>query len=240
MPSRIGTAPLSPVHSTKTRSARRRRTGSRSSPTNTGRTTNASATARTSPIHHAPPSPQVAEADRQPQHRERDDLAEARQRGVEPLDLPLVRRALVAEEDAGREDGEEPRAVRDRRQPVHHERAEQHPQRVQALAGQRHPPHEDQQRHAARDAHGRPDDHLLDELQRTPARPRPRPRRSRSAAPPCSAMPTGSFAPDSPSRRVPVRPAISRRPSTENTTAGSVGASAVPSSIAMRQSMPNA
>src|SRR6266545_3754414 len=54
-----------------------------------------------------------------------------------------------------------------------------------------------------------------------------------------SAMPTGSLAPDSPSRSTPERPATSRRPSTENTTAGSVGASAVPSSRAARQSKPN-
>ncbi len=53
-----------------------------------------------------------------------------------------------------------------------------------------------------------------------------------------SAMPTGSFAPDSPSSRVPLRPAISLSPRTENTTAGSVGASAVPSSRAVRQSRP--
>src|SRR4051794_2736873 len=52
------------------------------------------------------------------------------------------------------------------------------------------------------------------------------------------AMPTGSFAPDSPSRMVPLRPATSRPLSTENTTAGSVGASAVPSSRAVRQSRP--
>ncbi len=44
------------------------------------------------------------------------------------------------------------------------------------------------------------------------------------------AMPTGSFAPDSPSSRVPERPVISRLPSTENTTAGSVGARAAPMS----------
>src|SRR5215217_4572381 len=53
------------------------------------------------------------------------------------------------------------------------------------------------------------------------------------------AMPTGSLAPDSPSRMVPLRPATSRRPRTENTTAGSVGASAVPTSSAARQSKPN-
>ena len=54
------------------------------------------------------------------------------------------------------------------------------------------------------------------------------------------AMPTGSFAPDSPSRMVPLRPAISRRPNTENTTAGSVGATAVATSAARYQSMLNA
>src|SRR6266508_3815366 len=53
------------------------------------------------------------------------------------------------------------------------------------------------------------------------------------------AMPTGSLAPDSPSRMVPLRPVTSRRPTTENTTAGSVGASAVPSSNAARHSRPN-
>ena len=54
------------------------------------------------------------------------------------------------------------------------------------------------------------------------------------------AMPTGSFAPDSPSRMSPLRPATSRRPSTENTTAGSVGDTAVPSRAARYQSSPNA
>jgi len=53
------------------------------------------------------------------------------------------------------------------------------------------------------------------------------------------AIPTGSLAPDSPSRMVPLRPATSRRPSTENITAGSVGASAVPSSNADHQSRSN-
>ncbi len=54
-----------------------------------------------------------------------------------------------------------------------------------------------------------------------------------------SAIPTGSLMPASPSRMAPLRPAISRRPSTENTTAGSVGASAVPTSSAARHSRPN-
>ncbi len=50
-----------------------------------------------------------------------------------------------------------------------------------------------------------------------------------SIIPIISAIPTGSFAPDSPFRIVPVRPRISRPPSTEKVTAGSVGASAAPS-----------
>src|SRR6266540_3342122 len=49
-----------------------------------------------------------------------------------------------------------------------------------------------------------------------------------SIIPIISAIPTGSFAPDSASRIVPVRPPISRLPSTENITAGSVGDDAAP------------
>ncbi len=49
-----------------------------------------------------------------------------------------------------------------------------------------------------------------------------------SIIPIISAIPTGSFTPDSPSRIVPARPRISLFPSTENITAGSVGASAAP------------
>src|SRR3954471_7446842 len=51
-------------------------------------------------------------------------------------------------------------------------------------------------------------------------------------------MPTGSLAPDSPSRIVPAGSATSRLPSTENTTAGSVGATAVPTSRATYHSKP--
>ncbi len=51
-----------------------------------------------------------------------------------------------------------------------------------------------------------------------------------SIIPIISTMLTGSFAPDSPSRIVPLRPPTSRFPSTENITAGSVGESAAPSS----------
>ncbi len=49
-----------------------------------------------------------------------------------------------------------------------------------------------------------------------------------SIIPIISAIPTGSLAPDSPLRIVPVRPRISRPPRTEKVTAGSVGARAAP------------
>ena len=49
-----------------------------------------------------------------------------------------------------------------------------------------------------------------------------------SSRPITSAIPTGSFTPDSPLRMSSLRPLTSLPPSTENTTAGSVGASAAP------------
>src|SRR4029079_10355516 len=62
---------------------------------------------------------------------------------------------------------------------------------------------------------------------------------AKSSIPIISAIPTGSLAPDSPFRIVPLRPAISRPPSTENITAGSVGATAAPRIPAVVQSKPN-
>ena len=60
-----------------------------------------------------------------------------------------------------------------------------------------------------------------------------------SITPIISAMPAGSLTPASPSSVVPERPPISRPPNTENTTAGSVGASAAPTTPASFQSMPS-
>ena len=102
------------------------------------------------------------------------------------------------------------------------------PQRVERGRGQRHAPHQRQQQrragHTDGDTAGHLDGELLDD--------RPEGAVSLVASsiiPIISAIPTGSFAPDSPFRIVPVRPRISRPPSTENVTAGSVGASAAPS-----------
>ena len=58
--------------------------------------------------------------------------------------------------------------------------------------------------------------------------------------PSMSAIPAGSLTPASPSRIVPERPATSRRPSTENMTAGSVGAIAAPTIPARIHSKPSA
>ena len=109
-----------------------------------------------------------------PSDHEGDDLGEAGERRVEPLDLPLVGRALVAEHDPGGEDREEPRAVGQRGDAEQQQRAGQGPQRIQALAGQRHPADEPQQRSTASHADRRPDGHLEQELAADLARMRPR------------------------------------------------------------------
>ena len=148
--------------------------------------------------------------------------------------------ADVADEQAGDEDGEEARAVRDGGDAV------DDPGRRRACAACR------GRRSAARRA-------ASPRASSEPAGDRRRRARSPSASansrttiqalpsgvlassiiPIISAIPTGSFAPDSPCRIVPVRPPISRSPSTENITAGSVGATAAPSRPAGVQPRPS-
>src|SRR6185437_6735363 len=180
---------------------------------------------------HVGPADHV-QADREAQDGEGNDLGEAGQRRVEPLGLPLVRGAPVAEHDPGGEHREEPRPVRERRDGEQQQRAGQGPQRVQAFPGQRHPPHEPQQRGPARHADSRAHPHLEQEL---PADTRPAAVRLAIRA-----IPTGSLAPDSPFKMVSPRTETSRCPRTENTTAGSVGATAVASSTEAYQGRPNA
>ena len=100
----------------------------------------------------------------EPEHGERDDLRQAGERGVEPLDLPLVGGGLVAEDDAGHQDREEPGPLGDGGDAEDHEHAGQHPGRVEPLAWQRHPAHEREQRQPARHPDGHPDGHLQREL----------------------------------------------------------------------------
>ena len=91
--------------------------------------------------------------------------------------------------------------------------------------------------HTARDPDREPDRHLLGKDARTTTQNDPCVSAS-SIIPIIRAIPTGSFAPDSPSRIVPVRPLISCSPSTENITAGSVGAIAAPRRPAVVQPRP--
>ena len=178
------------------------------------------------------------QVDRQPEDDERDDLGQPRQRTGELLDLTLVRRALVAHHDAGDEDGEEARALEAGREPVERRVRERRsapgtaPRWATAPAAsaagaaiRRRDPRPPRRPSAGRSATGR-------------CRRRPSHRRWRPSRLTMIAMPTGSLAPDSPSSRVPERPVISRLPSTENTTAGSVGARAAPMSRAASHSNP--
>ena len=121
----------------------------------------------------------------------------------------------------------------------HQQRAGQRPQRVQPLAGQRHPAGEPQQRPPPATPMAAPTAICSRNSPTTCANaPALRPPAAIRLA--IRAIPTGSFAPDSPSRMVPLRPEISRWPRTENTTAGSVGATAVANSRARYQARPNA
>ena len=68
---------------------------------------------------------------------------------MEALDVGLVRRALVADQDPGDEDGEEAGAVRQRGQAEEHAGAGEHPQGVERRRGQRRPPDDPEQGPAA-------------------------------------------------------------------------------------------
>ena len=220
--SRIGTAPLRPPQTTKARSPWRSRAGSSSGQTTTGRTTSASSRREQQAVE-----PDVAaerrDRDRQPERDEDDDLGERRERLVEDLDLGLERRADVADEQAGDEDGEEARAVGDGGDAVDDPGAGERAQRVEARARQREALQRLAEQQPAGDADGEADRHLDARTRARRSRRSPSGCSASSISPIISAIPTGSLAPDSPSRIVPVRPPISRSPSTENITAGSVG-----------------
>src|SRR5664280_2469536 len=118
---------------------------------------------------HQPHHPDIArrqgsEVDGEAQDQKGDDLAQAGQGGVEALDLPLVRRAAITDDDAGDKDGQEPGTVRHRRQSEQGHRGGEGPQWVEPLTGQGHPAHEPQQRPTAEQAHHGAHRHLGDEL----------------------------------------------------------------------------
>ena len=82
-------------------------------PTASGRATNASTTASTSPSSQRLLSPSAARFDRQAERDENDDLGEARQRRMEALDPALGGNVGVADQDPGDVDREKAGAVRD-------------------------------------------------------------------------------------------------------------------------------
>src|SRR5665811_1908571 len=154
-------------------------------------------------------SREVSQVHGQAQHHERDDLTQARQRGMETLDLPLE-----SNTHANARSGYRPSLGSEMRR-MNHTRARppKSPKAAPTPIWSRNSP-----------------------TTCTAAPPLSDPAASRLTS---RAMPTGSLAPDSPSRIVEERPAISRCPRMENTTAGSVGAMAVPSRRAMYQLNPN-
>ena len=169
----------------------------------------------------------------QTEHGERHDLCQAGERGVEALDLALVRRAHVADEDPGDEHapGSPTRAPPWRRRTPATAPSDG-PQRVQGAASGTDP--------ASTSASS------VGHRRRRPRRRAPSAGRTRTAPWPTAApSERAGAAEDSrherrcrPGRWRRTRPRAgsrtarptSRRPRTENTTAGSVGASAMPSS----------
>ncbi len=162
--------------------------------------------------------------------------SEAEKRSISPL--YGVRAS--PEGDAHDEDGEEARAVGERGRAVERAREHERQHRVEpfgraagrgAAAG------------SARSRRSRPKTTPTD-ISTTNSRTTTRNEASSwvasSIMPSISAMPAGSLTPASPSRIVPERPPTSRRPSTENITAGSVGATAAPMIPARIQSKPSA
>ena len=204
-----------------------------------GRTTSVSSTASSKPISQALLLTRVGQRDREPQRDESDDLGQARQGGMEPLDVGLERGGGVAQQDAGDEHGEESRPVRP---PSPARTARSRPPGSAAGRGPRWAGAAVAARRAARTPRptptAAPTTICRANSPSTPAAavsPRLDPAPSRLTR---RAIPTGSLAPDSPSRMTPVRPSTSQLPSTENTTAGSVGASAVPTSSATGHGRP--
>jgi hypothetical protein len=170
---------------------------------------------------------EIGEVEGQAESGEDGDLRHARKGALEALDLTFERRPRVTEQEAGDEDGEKTRAVRECRGAIDDRRRNEGADGVQAFAGQG----------ACR---------INCRTKTAPATPTASPTAissqksptivhndasscvANSSIPITRAMPTGSFAPDSPSSTVPERPPTSRFPMTENMTAGSVGASAAP------------
>ena len=91
----------------------------------------------------------LTDRDGQPEDGEGHDLGQTGQAGGEVLDLALVRRARVADEDPRQEHRQETRAVGHRRHAVHQQGERDRAQRVERLVGHRQVTQDPAQREAA-------------------------------------------------------------------------------------------
>ena len=99
----MGTAPLRPAKSTKACSLRSQLGRHQAQPHEQRPDHESQRGAQHQAWHPHVRSGEVAQVHGQAQHHERDDLAEARERGMEALDLPFEGGTLVAQDDAGDE-----------------------------------------------------------------------------------------------------------------------------------------
>ena len=204
--------------------ARRSRTGSSSGPTSSGRITNASSSASTSPIHTPLPCEERPPIDGEPSTMKATISARlARAQWKRSISRLYGARTSPTRMPATKH-GEEPGAVREASPRRRARSARPGPQRIQRLARQRDPAHEPAQQPAAGDA---------DDAARSPSAARTAQRR-RPTAPPAGCPAREQARPSArcrPGRWRRTRPPAwcprGRRPpaapSTENTTAGSVG-----------------
>ena len=239
VPSKIGTAPFSPANSTKLRSLPGSLAGIRHSPTRTGRITNASAAPRMSPGIHT----------------------SARKITPRSMVRPSATKATISARLASAEWNRSiSRLYGARPSPstIPAAKTARNPEPRASVAAPNSSSAQARVRSGYSPSLGSGTRRVNHSSAAPPATPTaaPTPIWSRNSPPTfanapalrppaairlaISAIPTGSFAPDSPSRMMPLRPEISRRPRTENTTAGSVGATAVATSTETYQARPNA
>ena len=217
--------PLEPAPGDEDALAQRRWALASVSATTRGRATSASTSRRAE--HRPNPDAERPQADGQAKGNEHHDLGERRERGVKALDLSLVGQARIAEHEPRDEDGEEARAVHERRGAVENAGERQGKHGVEALGREPQTPQQRQERQAPARPIAVPIP-ISTTNSRTTTNADASSWVASSISPSISAIPAGSLTPASPSSVVPERPAISRRPRTENITAGSVGASAAP------------
>ena len=154
---------MSPPHTTKSRSFPPRRAGRREKPDDHRAGDQSEEEREQQTVEPLAVENEIRDVDGEPERNEDGDLREARERRVEALDLALVRRTDVADQQAGHEDREEARAAEHRRGAVDDASGREHPDGVEALPGEAHP-HQPGQQNGADEPNRKPDHHLDHEL----------------------------------------------------------------------------